>query len=218
MAAVIVPTHMIDHPSEHLVQGLDTAVEGALWAYQPIRQSNCAIDIQVEGNVVTLDGNIRGSLLKAMAGEIASRVPGVSRVVNRLVSDTDIEHEAAVQLTMEEGLDLTTDHVAIKSLLGTVYLGGMIFADTLAAAEALKARAESLIGGMPGVRAVVSSVTAVEGSPDSFAAPADSGPAPAAAAKVDAPRGMGTLIPEDRKNKIRAMIAARAQARAAREG
>ncbi|MEO8084117.1 MAG: BON domain-containing protein [Ardenticatenales bacterium] len=218
MAAVILPTHMIEHPTEQLVRGLDTAVEGALWSYQPIRQSNCTIDILVDGNTVTLDGNIRGSLLKAMAGEIASRVPGVGRVVNRLVSDTDIEHEAAVQLTMDDGLDLTTDHITVKSLMGTVYLGGMIFADTLTEAEALKAQAEALIGNVAGVRGVVSSVTAVEGSPDSFAAPADSGPVLAAAPKIEAPRGMGTLIPEDRKNKIRTMIAARAQARAAREG
>lgn len=217
--AVALPTpHLIDHPSEHVDRGLATAVEGALWSMQPIRASNTRIDVQVDGDVVYLDGNIRGAMLKAMAAQIAAGVPGVGRVVNRLVSDNDIEHEIAVQLTSGDGLDLTTDHVTVKCLLGTVYLGGMIFGPTLSEADALKARAEAIIAGMPGVREVVSTATAVEGSPDSFAAPADSGPAAAAAPKVDAPRGMGTLIPEDRKNKIRAMIAARAQARAAREG
>lgn len=218
MAAVLATTHLIDHPTELYRHGLASAVEGALWSYAPIRQSNTRVDIGVEGDVVYLDGNIRGALLKSVAGEIVSRLPGVGRVVNRLVSDPDVEHEIAMHLAMDEGLDLTTDHLAVKSLLGTVYLGGMIFAETLAAAEALKGRAEALIGGMPGVREVVSTVTAVEGSPDSFAAPADSGPAVAAAPRIDAARGMGTLIPEERKAKIRTMIAARAQARAARAG
>lgn len=216
MAAVLATTHLIDHPTEQYRHGLASVVEGALWSYAPIRQSNTRVDIEVEGDVVYLDGNIRGALLKVVAGELAARVPGVGRVVNRLVSDPDVEHEIAMHLATDEGLDLTTDHLAIKSLLGTVYLGGMIFADTLAEAEALKGRAEALIGGMPGVREVVSTVSAVEGSPDSFAAPADSGPAVAAAPKIVAARGMGGLIPEDRKTKIRAMIAARAQARAAR--
>lgn len=218
MAPALPIAHDIEHPSEHVVQGLDTAVEGALWSYGPIRQSNTRIEVHAEGDVVYLDGNIRGAMLKAVASEIAGNVPGVGRLVNRLVSDTDVEHEIAMQLAMDETLDLTTDHIAIKSFLGTVYLGGLIFADTLAGAEAMKSRAEALIGAMPGVREIVSTVSAVEGSPDSFAAPADSGPAAAAAPKADAPRGMGTLIPEDRKAKIRAMIAARAQARAAREG
>lgn len=217
--AVALPTpHLIDHPTEHVVRGLATAVEGALWSVQPIRAAQTRIDVQVDGDVVYLDGNIRGAMLKALAGQVAAGVPGVGRVVNRLASDSDIEHEIAVQLAGDEALDLTTDHVTVKSLLGTVYLGGMIFADSQADADARKARAESLIAGMPGVREVVSTVSAVEGSPDSFAAPTDGAPAAAAAPKVDAPRGMGTLIPEDRKNKIRAMIAARAQARAAREG
>ena len=217
--AVALPTpHLIDHPTEHVVRGLATAVEGALWSVQPIRAAQTRTDVQVDGDVVYLDGNIRGAMLKALAGQVAAGVPGVGRVVNRLASDSDIEHEIAVQLADDASLDLTTDHITVKSLLGTVYLGGMIFADTQADADARKARAESLIAGMPGVREVVSTVSAVEGSPDSFAAPTDSAPAAAAAPKVDAPRGMGTLIPEDRKNKIRAMIAARAQARAAREG
>lgn len=210
--------HLIDHPSERVVRGLATAVEGALWSMQPIRASNTRIDVQVDGDVVYLDGNIRGAMLKAMAGQIAAGVPGVGRVVNRLASDNDIEHEIAVQLATADGLDMTTDHVMVKCLLGTVYLGGMIFGPTQAEADARKAQAEAIIAGMPGVREVVSTAAAIEGSPDSFAAPADSGPAVAAAPTVDAPRGMGTLIPEDRKNKIRAMIAARAQARAAREG
>jgi osmotically-inducible protein OsmY len=171
------PAHLIDHPSEQLVQDLATLVEGQLWQYSPIRQTNTRIEVRADGDgTVYLDGNIRGALLKAMATEIANRVPGVRRVINRLASDTDIEQEIAVQLAMDETLGLTTDHVTLKCIMGVVYLGGMIFADALAEAQAHVDRVEELVRRMPGVREVVSTVRAVEGSPESFAGPADERP------------------------------------------
>ncbi|MBK7780209.1 MAG: BON domain-containing protein [Ardenticatenia bacterium] len=78
----------IEHPSEHLRQNLSTAVEGALWRYDPIRQTRTSIAVSEQDGVITLDGNIRGEMMKSVAGRIATGVTGVRRVINHLIADS----------------------------------------------------------------------------------------------------------------------------------
>jgi osmotically-inducible protein OsmY len=162
--------HMIEHPSEHLKQGLATAVEGAIWSFDPIRQTNAMLNITADGGVVTLAGNIRTDTMRDIAGRLARTVPGVLGVNNRFVTDTDIENQAALAMAMDPGLEVYTDRVSLKSFLGAVNLTGLISAPVMADAEAKSARAEALVRAVPGVHSVLNRIQAVEGAGDVAAA------------------------------------------------
>jgi osmotically-inducible protein OsmY len=162
MAAL--PEHPIDHPSEHLVQNLATAVEGTLWRYDPIRQTNSILAVSALDGVVTLSGHVRSEVMRSVAGHLARTVPGVREVLNRIVTDTALEGHVAVALATDPEVGLLTDQVAVKSLLGEVYLGGVSLAPELATAEAARAKAEAVARTVPGVREVVNEIRAVEGS------------------------------------------------------
>lgn len=204
---------LMDHPSEHLVQDLASSVEGALWRFGQLRQSNSLIDVSSIGGTVRLAGNVRSESMRSMADRIASTFPGVSRVENELVSDSRIESDISLAIALDEATAAFTDKVRVKSLNGTVYLVGAIARDAMTDAETAVARAVQLAEATPGVREVLSSLRAVEGTDeDAFATPDE-----VVEEKVEVvqmAKAMGTLIPEDRKEKIRAMIAAREASRA----
>ena len=130
----------IEHPSEHLRQNLATTVEGALWRFDPIRQTRTSIAVSESEGVVTLDGNIRGEMMKAIAARIANGVPGVRRVVNRLIADSEVERDISMRLAMDPDVNITTDKVSVRSMLGQVALGGRVFGETQAEADGVKAR------------------------------------------------------------------------------
>lgn len=204
-----VNAHLIDHPTEHIRQGLETAVEGALWRFAPIRQSLTLLDIRSDGSGgIRLAGNIRSDAMKAIAARIARGVPGVRSVDDQLHSDSTLESTLAVAVAEDPDARLYTDTLTISSILGTVYLGGMIAREDLAEAERLRARVVELAEGTPGVVAVVDNIRAVQGTGVVYVVEA-------AEAATDEPvatgaRAMGSLIPEERREKIRAMIKARA--------
>jgi len=206
-----VNAHMIDHPTEHIRQGLATAVEGALWRFAPIRQSLTLLDVRSDGGGgIRLAGNIRSDALKAIAARIARGVPGVSSVDDQLHSDSMLESAIATAVAEDPDTRLYTDTLAISSILGTVYLGGVIAREDLAEAERVRARAVELARGTAGVVSVVDNIRAVQGTGVVYVVEA-------AEAISDEPattgaRAMGSLIPEERREKIRAMIRARAAA------
>ncbi len=204
---------MMDHPSEQIIQDLSTSVEGALWQFGPLRQSNSLIDVSPLRGGVRLAGNVRTDSLRAIAGRLAAAVPGVSGVENDLVSDTRIESDLSLSLALDEVTASYTDKVRVKCLNGSVYLVGVIARDSLADAVAAVERAVELAEGTPGVREVFSGLRALEGSDDdAFAAPDEI--VEEKVEVVQMAKAMGTLIPDDRKEKIRAMIAAREALRA----
>lgn len=213
MSEVASSLEFLDHPSELLVQDLAASVEGALWRFGPLRQSNSLVDVSADGAVVRLGGNVRTESLRDIAGRLAAAVPGVARVENAIVADTRIESDIALALALDEAIAAYTDKVRVKALNGSVYLVGVIARDALADAETAVTRAVELAEATPGVREVFSGLRALEGSDeDAFAMPDE-----VVEEKVEVvqmAKAMGSLIPEDRKNKIRAMIAAREASRA----
>jgi osmotically-inducible protein OsmY len=155
----------LDHPSTHLTQDdLATAVEAALWSHDPIRLSMSRLAVTEHDGHVTLTGNMRSDTLKTVAGQLVRRVPGVRDVTNAVVTDTEIESLAALALAMDDATRLTTDRIALKSLLGVIYLGGLVVAPELAAAERARDRASELVGAVPGVREVVNDILVAEGA------------------------------------------------------
>ena len=215
--ATMTRARLIDHPTEQLVQNLATAVEGALWAFDPIRQTNTLIDIAAEDGVVRLSGNVRGDMLRSMAGHIAGKVPGVVRVINELVSDTRVESDASIAVAMDPDVELTTDRISIKSFLGSVHLAGIVADPELATAEAKVARVIELVSAVPGVREVENHLHAVEGSGED-AYVVEVAEEEAGADEVVGARAMGTLLTDAQRDKVRAMIKARAAIHAAAAG
>jgi osmotically-inducible protein OsmY len=174
-------THVIDHPSEHLRQGLDTAVEGALWSFEPLRTTKSLIGIAVDpSGVVTLRGNVVSDMMRSVAGRLAASVPGVRAVTNELVSDAQIEDAAAEVLRDADGR-LTTDRVDLVSRTGIVYLGGSVTSSDRAATEAALADAATRIEALPGVLKLIRAFEVVEGGEEAGREAEGSGTAPAAA-------------------------------------
>ncbi len=208
--------HWIDHPTEHVSQGLATAVEGALWRYDPIRQTNTWIEVSVDGSTVYLDGNIRSAIMKSVATRIASSVAGVEAVVNRLVADPEIERDIAMRMALDPEIEVTTDKVSVTVQAGQVVLGGRVFADSQDEADAMRERIGELAGRAEGLRSLHNAIEAIEGDESAFIVTADVAEDDESAAKVVGPRRGGGLIPDPLKDKLRAMIQARAETRAAK--
>lgn len=201
--------HMLDHPTEQISRGLATAVEGALWKFAPIRQSLTLVDVHNNGDGgIRLTGNIRSDTLKAIATRIALGVAGVTTVDDQLVSDSVLESDIALAVANDPDTMLCTDVLTISALLGTIYLGGIVAREDLSEAQRLHQRVEDLTRDMPGVVDIVNRIRAVQGSGTTYVVEA-------AEVVADEPttsgaRAMGSLIPEEQREKIRAMIKARA--------
>ena len=186
MTAVTHPVHPIDHPTEHVVQGLDTAVEGALWSYEPLRTTRSIIGVEAQPDgTVTLRGNVVSEMMRSMAGRLAAAVPGVTSVRNELVSDAVLESRVA-EILFAQPVRLSTDRLDIESRLGTVFLGGSVVSPDTDAGRAALESAVAEIRDLPGLSLVIEQVDVVAGT-DELAAAAgaddeDSGPTPEQAA------------------------------------
>ena len=180
MTVAVPPMRSIDHPTEHLVRGLHTAVEGALWNHGPLRSSRALVDVGVtpEG-VVTLRGTVISEILKSMATRIAARVPGVTAVSNELVTDSETENTVA-DLLSRQATQLFTDQLQVESRQGVVYVGGTVVARDPEAANASFQAARGDIQALPGIRQVIFEVDVVAGG-DELLTAADDDVADAAA-------------------------------------
>jgi|GEM_PF-891408 len=146
----------IHHPSE-LVQ-LSSPLQGeileALWNSESIRQSQPRLAVETRDGTVELRGNVRSRAIKEIAADLARRVPGVREVINNLVTDTDLEIQAAAALVRDRRTRLFTDKIVVKSILGRVRLRGRV------ASEEIKVAAEELVAQIPGVHTVVNDLEA----------------------------------------------------------
>ncbi len=184
------PTY-IHHPSElvELSSRLQAAVLEALWDFDAIRQSLPRLEVETRAGIVELRGNVRSRAIKATAADLARNVPGVREVINNLVSDTDIELQAAAALVRDPRTRLMTDKISVKSRVGTVLLRGRV------ASEEIKAAAEEIIAQMAGVQGVVNELVA---PPKPKPAPAPAKPAaparPLAPARPTTPEPVAEAI------------------------
>jgi osmotically-inducible protein OsmY len=145
-----------------------------------LQRAGETIDVQVQGGMVTLAGNVGDLTIKQMSGQVAVGVPGVRGVRNQLVCDDDID--VAVAQALAAGAELRTCALRVRTLHGVVHLDGMVPSARLWTKAALIARS------VPGVREVRNEVAVAEqvpmaqpGAPMTSAAPATSdGSAPMA--------------------------------------
>lgn len=180
----------IEHPSERMKRDLTTRVEGALWAYDPIRQSRSRIAVtESEPGRVALSGVVPSQSIRLVAQRIAQGVRGVTNVDNELVSDTEIESDVSLAIASDADVDPAIDHLRVSSYLGLVYLDGRASAEDLEAAAAAVDRAGAIAGDVRGVSGVINRLVATEAdadvAPDEADEDDDSGPSPEEEAKAE---------------------------------
>jgi len=157
--------HLVIPASEQLEQNLAARVEQALWADSRLRSSDTLVRVSAtRDGAVTLEGHVRGDILRYLCGRLAAQVPGVRAVTNRVVADTDLENDVAMALALDPGVQTFTDQLVVKVILGVAQLTGVIAAADLSAAEAARAQAERVARAVPGVRQVVNNARAVVGT------------------------------------------------------
>ena len=139
------PTAAVEH--EWLLD-LQRAVERAIWKYGQIRPYVSALSIQVfEDGTVELEGPVRSSLMKEGILQVTRLVPGVTRVVDRLISDADLE--LAVAEALAEHNKTQDLRVTVHSHMASITLVGK-------APDDVRAVAGKIASEVPGVQEVVS--------------------------------------------------------------
>ncbi len=135
----------IPHPAEVIDENdIEAAILERLYNNEALRQSKATIRVQMMGSLALLTGNVRIDSHAQLAEAMVRRVPGVRQVRNEIVTDARIANEAALRLALDPNVRLTTDHITISSLLGSVMLTGKV--DSEARKEAALSALESVRG------------------------------------------------------------------------
>lgn len=146
-----------------------SSIQEQFYNYNPLRVSGSAIDVEVQGGEVTLTGNVRSRVMRAVAEKIARNTHGVRSVKNKSFSDTEIEEKAAVRVAMDPRTDLMTDQIKLSTYMGMVGLAGAV------GSQGIKDAVGQMILEIPGVREVVNDLK-VEASLLRKGADANAGP------------------------------------------
>jgi len=110
------------------------------------------------GDEVELSGAVRTELMKRTALRLAEAVPGVSRVIDNLVSDESLEQEIRQRLARNPGTHLPASKVTVHSVLGVIYLKGQV------ESTALREEVAQIAGRVPGVQMVINELTVQDDS------------------------------------------------------
>lgn len=117
----------------------------ALDDVEPMRVSGSSVRVQVSSGVVTLRGVVASFSFKAQVLQAAQGVPGVKRVCDELLTDSELETRIAHALAA----DLRAHYdIRTQATNGIVVLTGRV--STFNASQA----AEAIAARQPGVRAV----------------------------------------------------------------
>lgn len=122
-----------------------------LWEYEPLRATQPQLTLTVDQGVVRLAGRVRTLAMKDIAGYLLRRVPGVVRVENELVADTEVVRSVADTLAADP--ELAPLCLRVDARDGVATLSG-----DLPRAE-LEQRALDVARRAPLVRDVVSQLT-----------------------------------------------------------
>lgn len=137
---------MIELPTQQL-EDLQTAVDEALWHYTPVRGALWELRAVVapEGEV-EIRGHVRASTIKDGVIGALRAVPGVLRIVDRLIADPELE--MAVARALAEIKQLQPGTIAVRSHLGKVSLLGRL------SDEALRKQVRDAAAAVHGVRGI----------------------------------------------------------------
>ena len=133
---------------------LRRSVMESLWRFEPIRALGTdTLKVEVRDGIVRLDGLVSSEAHKLAASNLVRHVPGVKDVVNRLVSDEELEQQIAESLAANRS---TRQHrIVVNVVRGIAGLYGVV--PTEDDAESVRAVAAAV----PGVRGVESRLRVV---------------------------------------------------------
>lgn len=132
---------MIEQPIREFEDTQD-AVDQALWEYSPVRGSLWELEaVVVEPGVVEVSGHVRAWTIHDGVIESLRAVPGLQRIVDRLVVDPQLETEVARALA--DVRELPVGAVVVRSHLGVVSLLGDLPKESLREAVLQTARSVS---------------------------------------------------------------------------
>jgi len=117
-----------------------------------INESDPRLDVVVEEGVVSIRGNVLTDTIRDAVMYTAARVPGVKKVIDRVISDTEIEMTMAGKLAAEPVIKASWINLTASSYLGIVTLSGKVDSD------AAKEAAGRIAGEMPGVSEVINAL------------------------------------------------------------
>lgn len=138
---------MIETPTQQL-EDLQTAVDEALWQYDPVRGALWELRAVARSEgVVEISGHVRSRVIRDGVLEVLGAVPGVSRVVDQLVADPDLETSAARALAQIK--QLPPGAIAVHGHLGKLTLLGKLPDDSL------RQQTLDVVRAVPGVRGVI---------------------------------------------------------------
>ncbi len=112
-----------------------------------VRELRVPVEVSVENGVVTVSGVVRTETVRQRVLFAAATTPGVEKVIDRLVSDREIEEAIAGRLASDSTLG--GRHIEITSYAGQVTLVGRVDS------EDERQQAISLALETPGVRRVM---------------------------------------------------------------
>ena len=133
------------------LQDLQLEVEDALWQYDPVREALGALRIEARPDgKVEIAGPVRSGSIKDGILETVRRLPGVVEVIDRMLSDHELELEIAKAIDADRSLKtLPPGSVSVYGHLGQVSLVGKV------PNEALRRRVVEVAQAVPGVRRLV---------------------------------------------------------------
>jgi osmotically-inducible protein OsmY len=138
-------THLADLETQDLIAA-------ALDRVTIINESDPRLDVVVEEGVVSIRGNVLTDTIRDAVMYTAARVPGVKKVIDRVMSDTEIEMTMAGKLAAEPVIKASWINLTASSYLGIVTLSGKVDSD------AAKEAAGRVAGEMPGVSEVINAL------------------------------------------------------------
>jgi osmotically-inducible protein OsmY len=128
------------------------AVANAINDLDFVRESDLKLHVNVISGEATISGVVLSRIMHRAVVQAAASAPGVRRVIDNLMTDTDIEMAVGQALSKELDLVMTAEISAMS------YRGTLILAGKAPGAEALQ-RATEIAAKVPGVVQVVNRLT-----------------------------------------------------------
>jgi osmotically-inducible protein OsmY len=104
-------------------------VRNVLWDYEPLRASGAQLAIDVQHQIVQVNGRVRSVAQKQLVDALVRRVDGVRGVENGIVADPEIARDVALALARDP--ELAAHVIQVVSQLGEVTLIGAVPNDRL---------------------------------------------------------------------------------------
>lgn len=131
-------------------EGLAQQVRQAIESVSPLHKTDRPIQIQVEGQIVTLEGTVASSVVKNQIIQAVGITPGVQQVRDELLVPFDLEFRVVQALANNARTNPIAAKIGVSTVGSTVFLTGRV------PSKAVAHLVEIVAGKVRGVRDVCS--------------------------------------------------------------